>query len=84
MLQIQKLHLQHFATCQMVCPVSFMGSKIYIYIHMYIHMIHIYDIYIYMGRGWGFPGRRRNFQSLSDTYMHILSFLHTDGGVGGC
>ena len=28
--------------------------------------------------------RRRNLQSLSDRYMHILSFLHTDGGVGGC
>ena len=33
MLQIRKLHLQHFATCQMVCPVSFMGSKIDIYIY---------------------------------------------------
>ena len=29
---------------------------------------------------WRFPGRRRNLQSLSDTYIHIFA-LHTDGGV---
>ena len=45
---------------------------VYIYIHTYI-----------WGTGWGFPGRCRNLQSLSDRYMHILSFLHTDGGVRG-
>ena len=54
---------------------------IYIYIHITCVCIYIY-VYTYLYRGGGAGGsrgRRRNLQSLSCRYMHILSFLHTNG-----
>ena len=49
----------------------------YIYIHTCMCIL-----YIYRGEAGGSPEDVGTFSlSLSDRYMHILSFLHTDGGV---
>ena len=58
--------------------------SICIYIYIYTHVC-VYYIYVYRGEAGGSPEDVGTFSlslSLSDRYMHILSFLHTDGGVG--